>query len=162
MSIELTRRLLIPTQAKSRPIRLRSGQALSRPPANALSLVRRYVLDSSGKSRMSLRINRLVADFNARRVLPKEIVVPPVRRWSDWPGSKSSTAVWTDVLKNLVGALSTERALVGTNACFERVRRKRSIAVFAGWSQFEHNMTPYQPRLPSNAKSLRVACLRWA
>lgn len=87
---------------------------------------------------MSLPINRFVADFHARRVLPKEIVVSPVRRWPDRPGNKSATAAWTDVLKNLVNALSTERALVGTNACFERVRRKRFIAVFAGWSQFEH------------------------
>src|SRR5689334_4698228 len=89
-----------------------------------LSLVGRYALDRGGEPRMSLPVDWPMANVNARRVLPKEIIVPPVRRWPDRPGNKASSAVRTDVLKHVVDTLRTKRALVGTNACFQRVRRK--------------------------------------
>src|SRR5881396_1957880 len=102
---------------------------------------------------MGLRIHGSVPDLDARGVLFKKIVVLPVRRWSDRPGNKSSTAVRTDVLKHAVDTRGAERALIGANARFQRVRRKRLIAVLTGWSELQHK-TPFSTTANSRSEGL--------
>ena len=55
-------------------------------------------------------------DFGARLVLAKKVITFPALRRPDWPGNKTTTAVWADVAQNLVDARGAERTLIGTDA----------------------------------------------
>ena len=56
-------------------------------------------------------------DFGARLVLAKKVITFPALRRPDWPGNKTPTAIWTDVVENPVDTRGTERTLISTDAC---------------------------------------------
>jgi len=87
---------------------------------------------------MLFRVNGFMPYMRARRVFAKIVVAFPVLRRSDGSRHKATTTVRTDVFQDVVNARSTERALVGTDACRKRSRRQRPIAILTSWSQFKH------------------------
>lgn len=94
---------------------------------------------------MNCRINRPVPDFSACWILAEEVVAFPIRRWSDWSGHKTATAVRADISQNAIDTSRTKRAFIGANACFKGVWRQRLIAVFARGSEFEHGVSSVIP-----------------
>jgi hypothetical protein len=88
---------------------------------------------------MNGRINGPMLDVGTRRVLTKEVVAFPVPRRSDWSGYESATAVRAHVLQDGIDTRCAKGALVGANACLERVRRQRLVAILAGGSELEHS-----------------------
>ena len=87
---------------------------------------------------MNRWINRPVSDLGTRGVLAEEVVAVPVLRRPDWPGNKAAAAVRTDIAKDAVNTGCAECALVGANARFQRVGRKRLVAVLACRPEFKH------------------------
>lgn len=65
---------------------------------------------------MSRDINRPVLDLGARRVLAQKVVTLPVLRRSDRPGNKTPTAIWADVVQDIVDTCGTERTFIGADA----------------------------------------------
>jgi hypothetical protein len=86
---------------------------------------------------VGFRIDGTMPDGGARGVLPEKIVSSPIVRWPDRPRHKSATAVRADIFK-LVDARSTKRAFVRADSRFQRLGRKRPVAVLTGWSEFKH------------------------
>ena len=103
---------------------------------------RGYRPDRRREPRMSGRINRPVPDDNARRVMAEIIVASPVLRRPDRSCNETSTAVGTDVAQYAIHACRAECALVAADAGIDRRRWQRGVAVFAAWSQFEHDDSP--------------------
>ena len=77
-------------------------------------------------------------DLGARGVLAKIVVAYPVLRWSDRSGNEATTAIWTHVAQDRVDTRGAKGALIGTDACFKRVRWQRCLTVFTGRSEFKH------------------------
>jgi hypothetical protein len=77
-------------------------------------------------------------DFDTRGILTKVVVAFPIPRRSDRSGHKTPAAIWADVLKDFLDARGAERALIGANARFKRIRKQRLVAIFTGRSEFKH------------------------
>ena len=107
-----------------------------------LSLLRRDIPDRRRELRMLRRINRSVPHSRARRILGEKVVTLPVRQWSDRPRRESSAAIRTDIVQDAFNAAHAERAFIGTDSRFERIRRQFLVAVFAGRTQLEHRSPP--------------------
>jgi hypothetical protein len=89
---------------------------------------------------MNCRINRPVLDVGTRWILTEEVITFPVLRGSDWSRNKTAAAVRADVSQNAIDTSCTKRAFIRANAGFKGVWRQRFIAVFAGGSEFEHDV----------------------
>jgi hypothetical protein len=74
-------------------------------------------------------------------MFPQEVTALLVVRRPDWPWHETATAVWTDVVQDIVYAVGAERAFVGADAGFLRVWRQQLVAVFAGGSQLKHRFS---------------------
>jgi hypothetical protein len=66
-----------------------------------------------------------------RRPLRNRKSRPPLLGRPDRPRHKTAAAVWADVMKLVLGAVRTERALVRADARFHRIRRQVLVAIFA-------------------------------
>ena len=106
-----------------------------------LSFFRSYSLNFGREQCMFSRINRLVFDFDTRRILAKEVTVVPVSRRPVRPGRKATPAIWTDIAQNGINTTGAERALIAAYACFKRIRRQWLVAVLAAGSEFEHHFS---------------------
>lgn len=125
-----------------------------------LPFVGRYGLDCSREACVNRRIDRPVLDLGATRVLSEKIVAFPVFRRPDWSGYKSTTTIGADVLQDVIDTSGAERAFVGADARLKRVWRQCLVAVFAGWSEFEHathcSATANDPIVPRGSRQSRT------
>jgi hypothetical protein len=86
-------------------------------------------------------VDRPVLDFGARWILAKKVVTFPIPRRSDSSRNKATTAIRTDVAQNVIDARGAKRALVGTDARFNRVGWQLLVAVLAGRPEFKHRVS---------------------
>src|SRR5215510_10909252 len=105
---------------------------------HALASVWRDGLDCGGKSSMGCRINGPMLDLAAGGILPEAVVAFPVLRRPDWSGNEATPAVRAHVLQDRIDTGGAKGAFIGTDACFERVRRQRPVAVLTGRPEFKH------------------------
>src|SRR5688572_9098847 len=84
-------------------------------------LFRRYRLDCVGEPRMRFWVNRPVLHLGTPWGLAKIVVAFPVLRWPDGSRHEATTAVRTHVVQDVVNTCGTERTLIGTDACLERI-----------------------------------------
>src|SRR5262245_53107083 len=87
---------------------------------------------------MGCRINGPMLNLGTGGILPEEVVAFPVRRRPDWSGNEATPAVRAHVLQNSIDTGGAKGAFVGTDACFDRVRRQRPVAVLAGRPELKH------------------------
>ncbi len=110
----------------------------SRSQIRPLALVRRNRFELGYELTMRRRIHRPMLHRGARRIFSQEVVAMPIRRRPDGSWSKPATAVGTDIFQNLFDARHAEGAFIRTDPRLKRLRRQRLVAMFAGWSEFEH------------------------
>ena len=77
-------------------------------------------------------------DLGARRVSAQVVVSLPRIGGSDWSLGKAAAAVGAGVFQNGLGARRAKSTFIGTDACLRGVCGQRFVAVFTGWSEFEH------------------------
>jgi hypothetical protein len=74
--------------------------------------------DVFGERRMFDRINRPVPHLRANWIIAQIVVASPVDRRTYWPRHEPTTAIWTNILQNIINTGRAERALVRANAGF--------------------------------------------
>lgn len=104
----------------------------------SLPILRSDILDLRSKTRMCSNINLPVSYRGACRVLAEKIVTLPVFGWSNRSGLEATSTVWANIAQDLSNAICTEGAFVTANTRLKRVRRQCLVAVFTGWSEFQH------------------------
>ena len=77
-------------------------------------------------------------DLGARRVSAQVVVSLPRIDGPDWSLGKAAAAVGAGVFQNGLGARRAKSTFIGTDACLRGVCGQRFVAVFTGWSEFEH------------------------
>jgi len=75
----------------------------------------------------------------ARRICVEMVATFPVVGRPDWPGTKTSATVRTDIVQDAFNAVTAESAFKRANHRVSRIGRKRRIAILASRSQFEHD-----------------------
>lgn len=93
--------------------------------------------DVRRKAEMDRGIDRLVLGNFARRERPQIIPVPPVPRRSDGPGNKSTPTIRTNISDHFLNTCRAKRAFERAYTRFQRIRRKRLVAVLARRSERE-------------------------
>lgn len=93
---------------------------------------------------MCRRIHRTVFHHGARRICPEKVVIVPIHRRSDRSRYEPAAAIGTDIFKNVLYAGGAEGALIRADARHKRVGWQRFITVFAGRSEFKHEILDSQ------------------
>lgn len=89
---------------------------------------------------MRLRIHWPVFHYSRCRVFTKVVVIAQIMLRSDRPGTKTPTTVRADIFKNMLYTIPAKGALIRTDHRLRGIGRQRLVAVFTGWSEFEHNI----------------------
>ena len=87
---------------------------------------------------MKARIHRPLFDSCACRIHAEIVAAFPVILRPDGPGTKTAAAIRTDIVQDTFDARAAEGAFKRANHRVRGVWRKRRVAVFANWSQFQH------------------------
>ena len=108
----------------------RSGHAASR--EQALALLGWSGPDFGREPRVRRGLDRPVLHRAAGGVLAEVVVAFPVPRRANRSRNEVAATVGTHVAQDVLDARGAERTLVRADACLERIRRQRLVAVLAG------------------------------
>jgi|ERR1043166_6556918 hypothetical protein len=91
---------------------------------------------SDGGSELLMRrgIDRTMPDQSAGRISAQVVTGFPIILRPDGSKAKTATAVGADIRQNIFDAGPAESAFKRANHRLVGIRRKRCVAVFAGWS----------------------------
>lgn len=88
---------------------------------------------------MKERFHRPMPENRACRISTEIIVALPVSNGPNGSRTKTAPAIGTHVVESVFDTRTAEGAFKAADHRVHRIWRKRSIAVFANRSQFEHN-----------------------
>jgi len=87
---------------------------------------------------MHFQINRPMLHFRTGRIFAQIIVPLPIPGRPDGARDEPAAAVRADIVQQLFGTRCAKGAFITANARLQRIRWQRFVAMFAGWSEFEH------------------------